>query len=349
MLAISMTPQAPHLCDPGSDAGCTSSATTTPTIAAQPISSQHASAARDMLSTIPTADSSGHDKNVRKRPKLSLQTTSLPMTFGKSTTGLSLSFATNSAVSPTVLNTFSNAYDLWPSPSISATSSPKKSGKHFRFPSSHAANNREGVPYQLPLGVKSILRNSPLPSSSMRHSSTSMATGATTRRVYFPAKKQVSYRFPLEEEIKTVRFTARHSDLSDESDSEVSDISESEESSDSSTLQSDSGMSDDETDSHASPQSEKKKRKKNMRSERQIRAAALRDGLKGDDYDLASPQTPRQSRRKRLCKWRWTLGPLETSDTAIIPSSLDEQNTHTASPVPAPSSKTGEVNVASIQ
>lgn len=337
MLAISMTPQAPHLCHPTSDAGCPSSSTTTATIAPQPISSQHTSVPRDMLSTIPPAESAGHGKNVTKRPKLSLQTTSLPMTFGKSTTGLSLAFATNSAVSPTVLNTFGNAYDFWPSPSAGATSSPSKQRFH-RFSSPHATNNREGAPYQLPLGVKSILRNSPLPSSSARHSSTSMTTGAVTRRVYFPAKKQVSYRYPLEEEIKTVRFTARHSDLSDESDSETSDASGSDESSDLSASQSDSGASDEETSPRAkasSPSRSGKKRRKDLGCERQIRAAALRDSLKGDDYDVASPQTPRQGRLKRQCKWRWTLGPLGTSDAAV-----DEQNT---SPEPAQFSKTDDV------
>ncbi|KAL2001373.1 hypothetical protein VTN02DRAFT_1841 [Thermoascus thermophilus] len=335
MLAISMTPQASHLCHPTSDAGCpSSSTTTTATIAPQPISSQHTSVPRDMLSAIPPAESAGHGNNVTKRPKLSLQTTSLPMTFGKSTTGLSLAFATNSAVSPTVLNTFGNAYDFWPSPSAGATPSPSKQ-RPPRFSSPHATNNREGVPYQLPLGVKSILRNSPLPSSSVRQS---MTTGAVTRRVYFPAKKQVSYRYPLEEEIKTVRFTARHSDLSDESDSETSDASGSDESSDLSTPQSDSGASDEEPSPRAktsSPSQSGKKRRKDLGSERQIRAAALRDSLKGDDYDVASPQTPRQGRPKRQCKWRWTLGPLGTSDAAV-----DEQN---APPEPAQFSKTDDV------
>ncbi|KAJ5983771.1 hypothetical protein N7481_005870 [Penicillium waksmanii] len=186
----------------------------------------------------PPSGRSDHS-SISSRPKLTLQTTSLPLTFGRSTTGLSRSFAATATASPTVRNTFKNAYDAT-SPTSTTTSPTKISSTstsglrlnttavpipiakpispyiHHTNPNNSPYSYRS--PYSLPLGVRSILRNSPLEGASRRRSGSVSAGaggpgGAGVRRVFFPAKKQVSFRHILEEEIRTERYTAQHLDL----------------------------------------------------------------------------------------------------------------------------------------
>ncbi|OJK04173.1 hypothetical protein ASPACDRAFT_75668 [Aspergillus aculeatus ATCC 16872] len=193
------------------------------------------------------------------------------------------------------------------------------------------------------MGVRSILRNSPL-EPSCRRRSTSVATNGTTgapatRRVFFPAKKQVSYRYPLEEEIQNVHYTARHSDLHDVEEerpklstststpSEDSDSAANNSSSSSSS--SDTNTSDDEpqpTFKHNLLSPVERKKRKHQKAERQVRAVALREKL-GD----MTPQTPVRKRAKRRCEWRWTLGPLENRDSLLPPPIPEEQAAATAS------------------
>lgn len=299
-------------------------------------------------------------RTITSRPKLTLQTTSLPLTFGSSTTGLSRSFTASATASPTVRNTFKNAYEV-PSPS-STTTSPSK-------PSSLRLNTKPGSPYihhptpnpsfsyrssyTLPLGVRSILRNSPLEGASRRRSGsisagTSGPGGAGARRVFFPAKKQVSFRHNLEEEIRTERYTAQHLDLVREdaeavhaedsgaaattdihththanthtavsinNGSRAGPVSGSESDSDSSSISVSESSTDegsaDETGTHTLSKEERKKRR-TLRIERQVRAVALLDGIEADPYS-STPQTPRQDRVKRRREWKWTLGPIEGS------------------------------------
>ncbi|KAL1969496.1 hypothetical protein VTN77DRAFT_8934 [Rasamsonia byssochlamydoides] len=301
MLVISpMNLEAPHLRHPRSDGESTSSVTP---------------ATVQMVTTTTTVTSSvKHNTSITKRPRLSLQTSSLPISCGKSTTGLSWACAT---ASPTVLNTFNNAYEI--SRPLSSTDIPSPSKSSNKLSRYAFGRSDSTAPYQQPLGVRSILRNSPLAkssSSSLRRPSMSMTASGVpeSRHVYFPAKKQVSYRFPLEEEIRTVRFVARHSDLSSDSESELeSEESESDGSESSVSDKSSSGDDDDEGKPEAAESSpQQRKRRKSIPSERQIRAAALRDGLEGDSYTYtwseSTPTTPQRSRRKRRCKWRWTLG-----------------------------------------
>ncbi|PYH87904.1 hypothetical protein BO71DRAFT_287505, partial [Aspergillus ellipticus CBS 707.79] len=264
------------------------------------------------------------------RPKLTLQTSSLPRTFGSSSTGLSLSLTTGPTASPTVRNTFKNAYEVAPP---SATASPS-SKLRFSKPSSPFTTHNS---YQLPLGVRSILRNSPLDASCRRRSGSVATTGPnggpSARRVFFPAKKQVSYRCPLEEEIQTVRYTARHSDLDDEPIVPLpaaTTTTSSDEDSDSNTSAgpSDSGSStsEDEPETGVSTAiSGKAKKRKHQTAERQVRAVALMDGLpavsttttttSSSSSVTTTPQTPRRKRAKRRCEWRWTLGPLDQRET----------------------------------
>ncbi|KAJ5138749.1 uncharacterized protein N7515_003597 [Penicillium bovifimosum] len=281
---------------------------------------------------------------ITSRPKLTLQTTSLPRTFGSSNTGLSFSFATAPTASPTIRNTFKNAYEVT-SPS-SATTSPSKAARFNSKPSSpyllHPTNNlfNHRNPYQLPIGVRSILRNSPLDHSTRRRSGSISAggngpNGAGSRRVFFPAKKQVSYRCPLEEEIRTERYTAQHIDLlspeavqyendpqtppepscahpkteeeTEDSDSSPSSLPET-------SASGDDTSADEGICGPALSKMERKKRR-SMGIERQVRAVALLDGVEADGS--STPQTPRDHRVKRRREWRWTLGPIDNaSDNA---------------------------------
>lgn len=203
----------------------------------------------------------------------------------------------------------------------------------------HANNNPNSFsyrsPYQLPLGVRSILRNSPLePAARRRSGSISAGTngpgGAGARRVFFPAKKQVSYRNPLEEEIRTERYTAQHLDLFQEGEATEAVHGEADPASeepmpgsaedddyDSASLLSGSetssassdDVSHDDGGANTSLSKTERKKRRTMRAERQVRAVALLDGFDTDPYASSTPQTPRQGRVKRRREWKWTLGP----------------------------------------
>ena len=329
MLATQMPPPASHLRTASSSSGAEAAASLPVMSPAFPSQHQHstAPASHPHSSMSCGLTSKAPNRPALSRPKLTLQTSSLPMSFSTSSTGLSLSLATGPTASPTVRNTFKNAYDVtYPS---SATVSPSRStGNRFSKPSSPYTPSN---PYQLPIGVKSILRNSYLESSKRRANSVGPSNGSSGRRVFFPTKKQVSYRYPLEEEIKTVKYTAAHSDLVSDSESGSCETSSDDDSdySTSSLVSSDTTPSDEETNT-----SEKKKKKRKYRSnERQVRAVALMEGLK-DPYSSQSqtPQTPRQGRLKRRREWRWTLGPLEEAGTAT-----DSSQPGSDSPAPAPS------------
>ncbi|RAL17545.1 uncharacterized protein BO97DRAFT_8956 [Aspergillus homomorphus CBS 101889] len=279
------------------------------------------------------APTTNNRPTITSRPKLTLQTSSLPLTFGTSSTGLSLSLVAGSTASPTVRNTFKNAYDV--TAPVSATSSPSSKYPSHRFskPSSPYTTHN---PYQLPMGVRSILRNSPLEPSCRRRSTPAATNGSNgapaTRRVFFPAKKQVSYRYPLEEEIQNVHYTARHSDLHEMNEEHPKQSTSSEESdsasSNSSSSSSDTNSSDEEPQTRSkqdllSPVERKKR--KHQKAERQVRAVALREKLE----DM-TPQTPVRKRAKRRCEWRWTLGPLQNRD-GLLPPVQEERTTSSGS------------------
>jgi len=134
--------------------------------------------------------------------------------------------------------------------------------------------------------------------------------------MFFPAPKRVAYRTPLEEEIRTFRFVARHSDLpSDESGPETqSDGSE----------DSDGSKHSDSTDEETEGNNSKLRKKRKSiegHSERQIRAAAIRDGLAEDaEFEPSTPAHTSQRKRRRR-EWKWTLGPLDENNGAATSSS----------------------------
>ncbi|KAI9804569.1 MAG: hypothetical protein M1833_006642 [Piccolia ochrophora] len=154
-----------------------------------------------------------------KRPKLSLQISvpDAPRAFGKSTTNLTLSTPSGS---PTVRNTYNNAYEpvvATATPAPPRVASSPLSATTTRSPayrrSSLFADPASDVPYQQPMGVRSILRNSPLPR--LRPRST---TSTRAPRVLFPRQKRVVYSSPMSEDITTTRFTFTHMELLQEDD-----------------------------------------------------------------------------------------------------------------------------------
>lgn len=325
-----MPPPVSHLYSSTSDAGQASHSMTS-TFPTQSSPCPPALSSPNMSCGLSTNPAGDQRTSVPSRPKLTLQTRCLPKTTGTSSTGLSFSFVSGAAASPTVRNTFKNAYDV-PLPSSATTSPSKSSSKPSRPIQSYAVSNNNG-PYQIPLGVKSILRNSPLEPCPRRLSMSIAATGSNggsaPRRVFFPAKKQVNYRYPLEEEIQTVHYTARHSDLIGEPEPAPSNDNGSDNDSDSNSSweQSDTGGSDEDTGAEGSSLGKlERKKRKQLSAQRQIRAVALLDGLEQTPYAASTPQTP-QDRVKRRREWKWTLGPIEArNETFGFPQTPTKPN-----------------------
>lgn len=151
-----------------------------------------------------------------KRPKLSLQTTSLTSTYGSLTRGLPPN-TTQTLYTPTTANTLSNTWDLSIRPSpISRTDSPRP------LPPTRTQTGQQPYTYSLPFGVKPILKNTPLPP---RAASVSASPRETRRKVFFPQPKRVCFKSDLEEIIGTTQYVAKHSDLTS-SEEEVSSSDE---------------------------------------------------------------------------------------------------------------------------
>lgn len=117
-----------------------------------------------------------------KRPKLSLQTSLGPQSASqKPITALSYGVAVDS---PTSRNTYTNAFKGALSPIASgrqnSSTVPSPNSSH-----SSSTSNSPTAPYVLPIGARSILRNSPLPP---RHVTT---TARTSKRLFRPAKRVV--------------------------------------------------------------------------------------------------------------------------------------------------------------
>ncbi|RMZ90801.1 hypothetical protein DV736_g1966, partial [Chaetothyriales sp. CBS 134916] len=154
-----------------------------------------------------------------KRPKLSLQTSSLQTSHGMSASNCASNRIDDMAtVTPTTLNTFNNTFDLTVRPSpTSATASP------VTFPRTKPnapSPFRRRAPYDLknlPYGVKPILKNSDLFYESRRGSVATSASPRGTRKVFFPPPKTVSFA-AIDEEIVTQIYVARHIDLSSSED-----------------------------------------------------------------------------------------------------------------------------------
>ncbi|KAI5291600.1 hypothetical protein KEM54_003045 [Ascosphaera aggregata] len=346
MLLISAHSAHPHLYTTASDHS--DRVVSTPGMATSssfsvPASSAPASSPKPVFNA-PTCRS----KNSRK-PKLSLQTASVPRTFGKSTTSLTLSIPSDGTLSPTARNTFCNAYD---SPRRDATSSvlPSLSAQVqpplLRCSSGGKENGQ--VPYKLPRGARSILRNSPLGNHARwtgqvrEPTSYDLANSCSNHKLFFDTKKQVRYRAPIQEEIRNVKYVAKHSDLYLEPELDSSDVSafsspevgsDEDSQSDSKRDQSDDSECGDEPMKPIGLTRESFLKVKPPQHMRPNLAQQLRAAL-SCDTQVNSPTLPiTQSkpnlaidpRRKGSRKWRWTLGPV--IDGHVLPiSHSDDSN-----------------------
>jgi hypothetical protein len=254
-----------------------------------------------------------------QRPKLSINT-SAPRTFGK---GASLRLETLSAVSPTRINTFSNAYPAQ-APAQAPALEPRLSRPRLCIdstvpdapsaapaPAPAPTPTSTPVAYKQPHNLVSILTNRPAAAVPRR-----MAAA----RPMFPAEKRVSFRTPLEEEITTVKYTLAHSDL----EASVSTLS-----SLGSTVSSDasSNASSKLSLSLSPPRSDKPAPSftslESSPRPKQPRAGDKRDSSSSDDESDTCPETPVAGRRKRTRDWRWTLGTLPGSAKSASSTTSD--------------------------
>ncbi|KAJ4308675.1 hypothetical protein N0V94_009253 [Neodidymelliopsis sp. IMI 364377] len=285
-----------------------------------------------------------------QRPKLTVNTHQ-PRIFGKAA---SLRLDSLSAASPTVRNTFNNAYEpttttntsntlntyLPPPPGppaklrldITTTSPPLStavcspdsastaSSSTLTSASSESASCT--IPYKQPHNLNSILTNSRIVPRKMASS-----------RPMFPAQKQVSFRTPLEEEIKTVRYTWANSDL-DSSSSTLSSLeSTSTETASTASAQSEASAAPklQTTRPSLALQPSSQAQQPTTISALQVsprkspRAGDKRDSSESEDDSDTCPQTPVAGRRKRSRDWRWTLGKLP-GDHASSTASDDESS-----------------------
>jgi hypothetical protein len=287
-----------------------------------------------------------------QRPKLQIDTHQI-RTFGK---GSSLRLDTLSAVSPTVRNTFSNAYDAptpavptlgrrtkpqlsidssfakttHASPSSTTTTTPSSASTLHSALTSASSNGSATItiPYKQPHNLSSILTNSPA-----RHL---LLRKMAYTRPLFPAEKKVSFRAPLEEEIKTVRYTLAHSDLASSvsSGSTLSSIEAAPMPSDSESSLTASASSDVPASPNVLSPSDGSSSSTFASLENSPRPRRPQLGDKRDSSESDSdscPETPVAGRRKRSRVWRWTLGPVNadkstsssTSDTTASELSED--------------------------
>ncbi|KAL5432581.1 hypothetical protein PMIN06_002884 [Paraphaeosphaeria minitans] len=269
-----------------------------------------------------------------QRPSLRLDTHQV-RTFGK---GSSLRLDTLSAVSPTARNTFSNAYAP-PASAAPATGRPSKlrlsidsscnapssastpdsaSTLSSALTSASTATSTDSaaiiIPYKQPHNVRSILSNGPTPRK--------MASS----QPLFPAEKRVSFRTPLEEDIKTVKYTLAHSDI----DSSVSTISSltttsSEESETATTLAINAKSASTASPTLSIPSSSSSSSFASLQTSPRPKGPRTGDKRDSSESDSDScPETPVAGRRKRRRDWRWTLGPLPSDGSTSTSASTSE-------------------------
>lgn len=256
-------------------------------------------------------DSSSYHMPAAKRPKLSLQTSSLPTTHYGTSGSTTASNRTDNmtAATPTTLNTFANTVDLSIRPSpISAVASPSTTLRSLTKGPPTSRPKRPAQPYELnlPFGVRSILKNSSLPAD-LRRGSLSTAASASPlsanhgRKVFFPEPKRV--KFAGEEEVTTRIYTKQHYDLSS-----------SEDESSGSEAAFRSSNDDNDIDATAVRLSNKT-------------ASNVDEVQRGRRTSAKSPSLKRRTTRKRR-RWQWTLSNVEST------ASTDEQDIEQESSAP---------------
>ncbi|KAI4239308.1 MAG: hypothetical protein L6R40_005523 [Gallowayella cf. fulva] len=155
-----------------------------------------------------------------KRPKLSLQTSTISTLPASKQSRTALSNLSSAADSPTTYrNTYENAFEATPSTPVSAKPHPDEAFNQFRQvqrPSPQTSQSSSSIstassgptspfantaPYTVALGARSILRNSPLP---RRH--TTNLSNRPPKRLFHPMKR-VSFPETLVEMIPTPFFS----------------------------------------------------------------------------------------------------------------------------------------------
>ena len=238
-----------------------------------------------------------HHMPASKRPKLSLQTSLPSVPYGVSSSQAGSNRVDNMAT-PTTRNTIANQYHTFdlsirPSP-VSTTASPAATAV-----SRPIARNKRSLPYDLnlPIGKRSILKNSSFPVD-VRRGSLSAAASASPRsasggrRVFFPEPKRV--KFGLDEDIVTSRYTARHVDLSSSSEDEAS----------SSGSESGAYAANEGEEEEGSDQVSVTNKLLSKRGE-----AVIVDELQRGRNAARSDTRPRTTKKRR--RWEWTLGSVE--------------------------------------
>lgn len=252
-----------------------------------------------------------HHMPASKRPKLSLQTSLPSAPYGVSSSQAGSNRA-DSVATPTTRNTLANQYHTFdlsirPSP-VSATASP--AGAPFPKPAPISRNKRS-LPYDLnlPIGVRSILKNSAIPTDVRRGSlsaaSASPRSATGGRRIFFPEPKRV--KFGTDEEIVTSTYVARHVDLSSSEDEASSSGS------DSGATQVQAG----EEDPADAPST-------NILASRSGQAVIVDELQRGRSTTQPINQK-RTSKKKR--RWEWTLGDAgatERQHWPEMPAATDE-------------------------
>lgn len=247
-----------------------------------------------------------------KRPKLSLNTSDVQLSvFGKGSTSLRLE--TLSCTSPTSRNTFSNrdaqgsSITTQQKPTLAPlTTSPSTVNQEpettqdcassaSTASSSTTDSSSIEVPYRVAFHTTSILVNSPIPRKRTRKSTLG-------ERTMFPPPKKVAFRSPLTEEVKTTKYTMKHSDI-ESSSSSISTLELSPQQSNGSSTS--SNKSDDRDSQHA--------------AHRVTSSPHIGDKRESssdeEDSDDSCPSTPLPGREKRSRIWAWTLGPIEQTSS----------------------------------
>lgn len=240
--------------------------------------------------SLPNPDG-GPPRSPNKRPKLSLQTTALQTSHAGLSKPSPFTGAAKALATPTTANTYSNTWDLSfrPSP-ISRTDSPRL----IPIPRTQAPEQ----PYNLslPFGVRSILKNTPLPNT--RRGSVSASPREAKRKVFFPQQKKVMFKAQLEDVIETSQYVAKHSDLS---------------SSDEESSSSGSKSSSDEERLPRRRFSSPPARKRKNRRDSGVSVTPVKDPNETDtSRSKRITSTPRGDRKRR--KWEWTLPSIESTD-----------------------------------
>lgn len=285
-----------------------------------------------------------------KRPKLSLNTSSLPTTRGgKSTTGLRLE--TLSVASPTSRNTFNNAYGDAETPvSIASHSTkPQLSTEPVPFntrrpyaPTPLRTSSSDSILSSVSsVSAASVVSASSSISSATSASPTSFFTppyrlpfhhnsiltngplprlrrkkSFTTTRPMFPSTKRVSFRTQLTEEVKTEKYTLAHFDL--DSSSSISTLNQSHPQKD--TV-------------HPSKPAEGSSRDNVVSGDirpdpRSPHVGDKRESSDEDEDSDVCPATPITRYSKKPREWVWTLDPIVpcSSHQDDVDSSMHDTN-----------------------